>query len=113
MSEKEIIKHPATKEEFNELISGNKPVLVDFFATWCGPCKMMEPILDDMVKNYKNINKIEIVKANTDVLREVALDFGVMSLPTFMFFKDGKPVEKYIGMRSQADLEDKLNELVN
>ncbi|MCX6808189.1 MAG: thioredoxin domain-containing protein, partial [Candidatus Berkelbacteria bacterium] len=62
--EKEKIIHPKDKEEFLEIVKGEKPVLVDFFATWCGPCQMMGVILEDMAKTYKNIEKVEIVKVD-------------------------------------------------
>jgi thioredoxin 1 len=110
--EQELIKHPKSKEEFEEIIKGNKPVLVDFFAVWCGPCQLMGPILDQMAKTYENIDKVEIVKVDIDELREVALDHGVMSVPTFILFKDGKPVETMVGVRSQGEIESKLNDLI-
>lgn len=110
MSEKEKIVHPKTKEEFDKLISGKKPVLVDFFAVWCGPCQMMGPILDELTEKYKKIDEVEIAKVDIDELRDVAGDYDVMSVPTFMIFKEGKPLETMVGMRSQGDLERKLNE---
>lgn len=109
---KEIIKHPKTNEEFEKIIASGKPVLVDYFATWCGPCQMMGPILDDMAENYKNIDKVEIVKVDIDELRKPAEKYNIMSVPTFMLFKDGKDVETMVGMRSQDDLEAKLDKLV-
>jgi thioredoxin 1 len=109
---KEIIKHPSTNEEFEAIIAGGKPVLVDYFATWCGPCQMMGPILDDMAENYKNIDKVEIVKVDIDELRKPAEKYNIMSVPTFMLFKDGKDVETMVGMRSQDDLEAKLDKLI-
>lgn len=112
MSENDIIKHPEAKEEFDKLISGNKPVLVDFFATWCGPCQMMGPMLDEMVKNYKNIDKVKIAKVDIDLLRDVAAEYGVMSVPTFILFDGGKPVETMVGMRSCDDLTRSLDKLM-
>jgi len=109
---KEIIKHPKTNEEFEKIIAAGKPVLVDYFATWCGPCQMMGPILEDMAKNYKNIDKIEIVKVDIDELRQPAEKYNIMSVPTFMLFKDGKDVETMVGMRSQEVLEEKLDKLI-
>lgn len=105
-----MIQHPKDKAEFEKLISGKKPVLVDFFATWCGPCQMMGPILDDMEKSYKNIDKVEIAKVDIDELKDVAIGYRVMSVPTFIVFKDSKPGEPMVGMRSGADLESKLDE---
>jgi len=112
IDKKEIIKHPKTNEEFEKIIASGKPVLVDYFATWCGPCQMMGPILDDMAENYKNIDKVEIIKVDIDELRKPAEKYNIMSVPTFMLFKDGKDVETMVGMRSQDDLEAKLDKLI-
>ena len=113
MEEKnELIKHPKSKEEFDAIIKDGKPILVDFFATWCGPCQMMGPILDDMTESYKNIGKVEIVKVDIDKLGDVAEEFNIMSVPTFMIFNDGKAVETMVGMRSQEEIESKLDGLL-
>ena len=115
--EKCEIKHIESEAQFNEIISGKKPVLVDFSAEWCGPCKMMVPILEDMAENYKSSDKIEIVKVDVDQLRELAMKFGIMSMPTFIYFKDGEPVKfdgqsLIIGMRSQDELIEKFDTLI-
>ena len=106
------IKHPDSKAAFKKLINGKKPVLVDFFATWCGPCQMMGPILEEMAKTYKNIDKVEIAKVDIDEISEVASEFNVMSVPTFILFRDGKEAEKMVGMRPAAEFESKLDELI-
>lgn len=106
----DVIKHPKTKVEFDKLISGDKPVLVDFFAVWCGPCQMMGVILDEMVTKYKNIDKVEVLKVDIDELKDVAMQYNVMSVPTFIIFKAGKPVETLVGVRAQAELESKLDQ---
>jgi len=110
---KEIIKHPETKEEFEAIIKSNKPALVDFYAEWCGPCQMMGPILEEMAGTYKNIAKVEIVKVDIDKIREVAIQYEIMSVPTFMIFdSEGKPVETMVGMRPTEEFEKKLNQLI-
>lgn len=106
------IKQIASKEEFENLISSDKPVLVDFFATWCGPCQMMEPMLEEMAKNYKNIGKVEIAKVDTDLLQDIAAKYGVMSVPTFIIFQNGKVEETYVGMRPIEEFETKLDQLI-
>lgn len=110
MAQSELIKHPKDKDEFNKLIGAGKPALVDFFAEWCGPCQMMGPILDDMAANFKDIDKVEIIKVDIDALSDVAEQYGIMSVPTFVLFKDGKPAETLVGMRPQEELEQKLKE---
>ncbi len=119
MAEKneEKIKHINSEEDFKKIINGGKPVLVDFFADWCGPCKMMAPILEDMTETYKSIEKVEIAKVDIDEVKTLAMEYGIMSIPTFMFFKDGKPVEfdgenLIVGMRSQDDLVAKFDSLI-
>lgn len=109
----ESILHPGTKEEFTKILKSGKPVLVDFFAVWCGPCQMMGPILEDMSEKYQYADEIIIAKVDIDELHEVAVEYGIMSVPTFMIFdKAGKPVETMVGMRGGAEIEDKLTALV-
>jgi len=111
------IKHIETEEEFKAIISGDKPVLVDFYAEWCGPCKMMGPLLEDMTKSYKSIDQVEIVKVDIDKLRDLSASYNIMSVPTFMYFKAGEAVKfdnetLLIGMRSQDELIKKFDTLI-
>lgn len=106
------VTHVKTKEEFEKLIKGDKPVLVDFFAEWCGPCQMMGPMLDEMAENYKNIDKVEIAKVDIDQLADVASEYGVMSVPTFIVFNNGKNVNTYTGMRPTDEFEAQLDKLI-
>jgi thioredoxin 1 len=109
---KEKIVHVGTKEEFDNLIAGKNPVLVDFFAVWCGPCQMMGPILDEMIEKYKNIDKVKIAKVDIDEIKEIAIEYGVMSVPTFIIFQEGKAIETMVGMRSGEELQAKLDDLL-
>ena len=81
-------------------------VLVDFFATWCGPCKMMAPIVGEMAETF--YGKIKIGKCDTDANMELAQKYGIASIPCFKVFKNGEVVETYIGAMSQDDFEEKL-----
>ncbi|HHW69034.1 MAG TPA: thioredoxin [Tenericutes bacterium] len=83
----------ATQENFNELIKGEK-VLVDFFATWCGPCRMLAPVLDEIAEERSGVS---IVKVDIDKCEEIARQFGVMSVPTLILFKNGEMVAKNTG----------------
>jgi len=87
-------------EVFNNEIKDGL-VLVDFYAVWCGPCKMMHPVIDELVKN----NDVKVVKVNVDNHEELARKYAVMSIPTLMLFKDGKEVEKNIGFTPREVLE--------
>jgi len=95
-----------TKENFEaEVLNSDKPVLVDFWASWCGPCMMQGPVLDEMAGEYDNI---KIGKINIDEQQELAIKYGVMSIPTLMFFKDGKPTDTLVGLRSKEQLAESL-----
>ena len=110
MSDK--IKVLGSKEVYEKMIKGEKPVLVDFFATWCGPCQMMGMMLEEMAEKYKDIEKVEIVKIDIDEYADIASENGVMSVPTLKIFQAGKEIESYTGMRPWEDLAKKLDELL-
>lgn len=96
-------------ESFNEAILGDKPVLVDFFATWCGPCKMMAPIIDELSAQYAG--KAIIGKVDVDECMELAQQYRVSAVPTFAFFKGGKLVNSVAGLSSAAQLTEMLDAL--
>ncbi|MFJ9557925.1 thioredoxin [Nocardiopsis sp. NPDC101807] len=100
------VKHvtDATFEE--EVLASGKPVLVDFWADWCGPCKQMAPVLDKLAAEYGD--KIEIVKLNTDQNPETPRAYNVMSLPTMNLYKDGEVVKQLIGAKPKRVLEKEL-----
>ena len=106
------VKQIGSKEAFDKIIGGDKPVLADFFATWCGPCQMMGPMLDEMAKSYKNIEKVEIIKIDIDQFAEIAADYKIMSVPAFIIFNKGKVEDTLSGMRSTDELETKLDKLI-
>lgn len=95
----------------NQVINSQKPVLVDFWAPWCGPCKMMVPIFEELSKEY--IGKpIKFGKMDIDENGETPSKYGVMSIPTFMLFKQGKPVDQLMGIQKKEDLKKKADELL-
>jgi len=98
-----------TDEKFDSTIQNTKgPVLVDFWAPWCGPCKMIAPILEELSNQYAG--KVTICKVNIDEHRQAAGRFEVSSIPTLVLFKDGQVVKKWVGMTSKKTLSEAFDE---
>ncbi len=96
-----------TKDNFNQLvINGSKPVLLDFWATWCGPCRMVAPIVEEIAQEREDIL---VGKIDVDAEMELAMQFGIASIPTLILMKDGKAVDQVIGYRPKADIEKMLD----
>lgn len=96
--------------DFAKLINDSKPTLVDFFATWCGPCKMMAPILEQVKKNVGDV--ANVVKIDIDKNAELAARYRVQSVPTLILFKDGEPRWRTVGVQQASLLEGKIYEYV-
>ena len=104
---KENVIHIGSEESFDKLIAGNVPVLVDFWATWCGPCRMIAPIVEELAGEYAD--KVIVAKVDVDEQGELAQRYRIMNIPTLMLFKQGQLVDKAIGARPKAALEQMLN----
>ncbi len=100
-----------TKDNFNdEVLNSDVPVLVDFYADWCGPCQMMMPLVKEMAEKYDG--KVKVGKVNTDQQPSLAGQFGVMSIPSFFFIKNGKVVGSTAGAMSRTALANRIDALI-
>ena len=99
---------PVSDDTFDaEVLKSSVPVLVDFWAPWCGPCKMMLPMVDEIAGEYAG--RVKVVKVNVDENAETPGKFGILSIPTFIIFRGGKPVANFVGSKSKSDLEKALD----
>ena len=98
----ELIKHTTDATFDADVLQSSTPVLVDYWAEWCGPCKMIAPILDDVATSYEG--KLQIAKMNVDENREIPAKFGIRGIPTLMLFKDGQLAATKVGALSKSQL---------
>ena len=99
-----------TNENFASLKAGDQPLVVDFWATWCGPCRMVAPIISELAEEYSG--KIVVGKCDVEENDELAAEFGIRNIPTILFFKNGEMVDKLIGAQPKAKLEEKFKQLL-
>ena len=100
-----------TDQNFNEeVIESSRPVLVDFWAEWCGPCKMIAPSLEELADDYKD--SIDVAKLNVDENPNIASDFSIRSIPTLLIFKDGSPVSQIVGAVPKSTIKSKIDEIL-
>ncbi len=109
MASADIVK--LTDEEFEKQAKANPFLLVDFWAEWCGPCRMIAPILEELSKEYQG--RLTIGKLNVDENRQTAARFGIRSIPTLLLFKDGSRVEQIVGAHPKASIKAKIDQLLN
>ena len=100
----------ATNATFDGILASNLPVVVDFWATWCGPCRVLGPTVDDIEEEYAG--KAVVVKCNVDDCEEIAVQYGIRNIPTLLFFKDGKVVDRTVGVVPKELIAEKLDALI-
>lgn len=93
-----------------EVLKSDLPVLVDFWATWCGPCQVISPLIAEIAEEYEG--KVKVCKLNVDEAPVIASKYGIMSIPTLMVFKDGKSVDAVVGVVSKDEIKNVLNEYI-
>ena len=98
----------ATNTSFDGLLADEKLVIVDFWATWCGPCRMLSPLLDEVEEEMAD--KITVVKVNVDDADEIAMRYRIMSIPTLVFIKNGELVDRHVGVIKKDELVAKINQ---
>jgi len=99
-----------TSENLSSLRKGTQPLVVDFWATWCGPCRMVAPIIEELAGEY--YGKVVIGKCDVEEQEDLAQEFGIRNIPTILFFKNGEVVDKLIGAQPKAKIEEKIQALL-
>lgn len=104
-----MVHHIENGQITNEVLKNSKLVIIDFFATWCGPCQMLAPVLSNLDKKYSE--EVEIYKVNVDEAQDSAMRYMVTSVPTLIFFKDGEEIERQIGYIEEEELAKMIEEM--
>lgn len=99
-----------TDENFEELLNSGNPMVLDFWAEWCGPCRMVSPIIDELASEYEG--RVTIGKVDVDSNNDVVGQFGIRNIPTVLFFKDGKLVDKQVGVTQKSAFVTKIDALL-
>ncbi len=94
----------------DEVLSSSEPVLVDFWAEWCGPCRSLTPIVEELSEEFKG--KIKVAKIDIDANQEVSVEYGIRNIPTLLFFKNGQVVDKVVGVQPKEKLAERLQSLL-
>jgi thioredoxin 1 len=102
-----------TEENIANVLSDNKLTVLDFWAPWCGPCKVLTPIIDEIAEEHTDSNKVNIGKVNVDENSDLAVKYGIRGIPSVLFIKDGNVVDRFVGMKTKEEILEKINTLMN
>lgn len=96
--------------DFQQLLDKGKPVVVDFWAEWCGPCRMLSPVIEELAREYEG--RVTVGKCNVDEDNELPIKYSIRNIPTILFFRGGELVDRHVGLLSKSDLKAKLDSLL-
>ena len=99
-----------TNTNISEILAGDQPVMIDFWASWCGPCRMLAPTVDAVESEYEG--RVVVAKCNVDDAQDVAVQYGIRSIPTLLYFKDGQLSDRSVGVVPKSDIEGRLDALL-
>ena len=99
-----------TSENFESLMNGELPLVVDFWATWCGPCRMVGPVISELAQEYDG--RIVVGKCDVEENEDIAMEFNIRNIPTILFFKDGQVTDKMVGAQAKARIKEKFESLL-
>ncbi|MBP5488835.1 MAG: thioredoxin [Bacteroidales bacterium] len=99
-----------TSQNFKEILASARVVVVDFWAVWCGPCRALAPTVAEVAGDFAG--KIVVAKCNVDEVQDISIEYGIRSIPTLIFFKDGVPVDKTVGLVSKEEIVERINSLL-
>ena len=99
-----------TNENYESYKNGSLPLVIDFWATWCGPCRMVAPIIEELANEYDG--KVTVGKCDVEEADDIAAEFGIRNIPTIVFMKDGKILDKIVGAASKSKIEEKIKVLI-
>jgi thioredoxin 1 len=99
-----------TDENYKELLNGDKPVVLDFWAEWCGPCRMVGPVIDELATEYEG--KVVVGKVDVDENSDIVFEYGIRNIPTVLFFKEGQIIDKQVGAAVKSVFVEKINKLL-
>jgi len=99
-----------TNENYESIKNGELPLVIDFWATWCGPCRMVAPIIEELANEYDG--KVTVAKCDVEEADDIAAEFGIRNIPTIVFMKNGQVVDKIVGATPKANIEEKIKALL-